>query len=708
MLLNRVRPLYLYVASVISSGSLILGFLIVRDLHSVPARSFNFWVLGVAVVLSELVPIRVARTNEVHTVTISGMFVFALLLLHGVTWTCVVLSVASIVDDVFRRKVWWKSAFNVAQYTLSVSAGGAMLELTTRVVHGDLSSNFSAGDVPGILVAAGTLFAVNWLLLGLGVAFAKNAPIISSFRQSYGHQTIADALLFAVAPVVVAVADYTFALLPLLALPLIGVYRSALVSLENIELVDTLRHQAEKNQHLALHDGLTGLPNRMLFRQRIEEAVKTASSGDRKALVMLLDLDRFKEVNDALGHHYGDELLREVARRLQETLRDGDTVARLGGDEFGVLLPGLSKNVAPEALAKKILRSFEDSFALPGLTLRIRGSIGGAVFPEHGADPDTLIRKADIAMYASKEVKSGWEMYDSSHDHNSRARLALVEELRKAIDDGELDLYYQPKAKLPGGEIEGVEALLRWNHPSRGFVSPDVFIPLAEHTDLIHPLTMFVLKKALNQAREWHITGYDLKVAVNLSSHNLLDADLAARVSKMLHTARVPASALEFEITETSIIADPVRARDVLVELHQLGISVALDDFGTGYTSLSYLTRLPLDTIKIDRSFVMNMLTDAKDAAIVQSTIDLAKHLGISVVAEGVEDEATWNQLALLRCDIAQGYCLARPMPSTDLVEWLAARFRPGPKPARSQSRGEQARAAIEGDFGISPAAPRL
>lgn len=664
----------LYVTSVAFGGLALLYTLAVREHRSIPYTSLTFWILAVSVVAGELVPIRVPRKSEIHTVTISGMFVFALLLMYGVLTTCVALCFASLLDDVIHRKSWWKSAFNIGQYTIAVSAGGVVLYIMTDLTRGNLATNFAESDLPGIVVAAVALFAVNWILLGVGLALAERIPILSSFRQNYGHQTITDALLFALAPIVVAVADYSLLLLPMLALPLLGVYRSAMVSVKNIELADSLREQLKQNEHIALHDSLTGLPNRILFRERVRQAILIAKREGHYVTVMLMDLDRFKEVNDALGHHYGDELLKEVAGRLLETLRESDTIARLGGDEFAILLPNLPSREGARAVGDNLLRAFEEPFVLPDLTLKIGGSIGASMFPDDGTDPDTLLRRADVAMYTSKETHSGYETYETHQDQNNRARLELVEDLRLAIDNDDFELHYQPKASLRDGSVGRVEALIRWSHPTEGFVSPDIFVPLAEHTGLIHSLTSLVLDKAMAQCKALRDAGHDIKMAVNLSGQNLLDVEMPARVVQVLKAVDLPPSALELELTETSIIVDPQRAKEVLVELHKQGISLALDDFGTGYTSLSYLGGLPISTLKIDKSFVMNMLHDPKDAAIVRSTIDLAKHLGIKVVAEGVESQAVWDQLTLLGCDYAQGYFLARPMPSNDLFAWLRER----------------------------------
>src|SRR3954453_4634108 len=434
-----------------------------------------------------------------------------------------------------------------------------------------------------------------------------------------------------------------------------------------------LRRQAAENEHQARHDGLTGLPNRGSFYDQVTAAVRTRAS-DSLVAVMIVDLDRFKEVNDTLGHHSGDELLREAGDRLTTALRDGDVLSRLGGDEFAVLLPHTESVEAACAVARRLCDALEEPFVLHGLTVHLEASLGIALYPDHGDDVETLIQHADVAMYVAKTSTSSYELYNCRHDRHSAGRLALLGELRHAIDNDEFTLHYQPKASLRTGEVDGVEALVRWLHPERGMVPPDEFIPLAEQTGVIKPLTSWVLDAALAQCRAWRDSGQQLTVAVNLSVRNLRDAHLPDAIGDLLRTPELPPSALELEITESTIVADQVRALDVLTRLNAMGIGLSVDDFGTGYSSLAYLKDLPVRELKIDRKFVNNMTEDGDDAFIVRSTIDLGRNLGLQVVAEGVETEAVWDQLASLGCDVAQGYYLARPLPAEELTQWLTAR----------------------------------
>jgi diguanylate cyclase (GGDEF)-like protein len=427
-------------------------------------------------------------------------------------------------------------------------------------------------------------------------------------------------------------------------------------------------------RHQALHDGLTGLPNRSLLYSRLKRAIAAAGRGDKRlAALMLIDLDRFKEVNDTLGHDHGDELLVEVAVRLRGALRRGDTLARLGGDEFAVLLPELPERAAVAELAGRLQDALGRPFALRGVAVELEASIGVALCPDHGDDVHTLVQRADVAMYDAKRAQAGIATYSAERDPYSADRLGLLAELRRAIARDELVLHYQPKVSVDGGEVIGVEALVRWQHPTRGLLGPVEFVPLAERTGTVAELTRWVVATALRQARAWIEAGRPLPVAVNLAAANIVDVTLPDAIAALLAEHRVPGGLLECEISEHTVMADPLRAMEVLGRLRDMGLRLSLDDFGTGHSSLAYLKRLPLDEVKIDRSFVAGMTQDENDAVIVRSTIDLARNLGLDVVAEGVEDAATLHGLGELHCDVAQGFHLSRPLPADELDAWLAA-----------------------------------
>ena len=449
----------------------------------------------------------------------------------------------------------------------------------------------------------------------------------------------------------------------------------ASVAFENGRLVEQLRREAYERQHEALHDPLTSLPNRTLFIQRVGEMTRLAGT-EPTAAVMLMDLDRFKEVNDTLGHHNGDLLLREVAARLIAALGPRDTVARLGGDEFAVLLPDLSSAEEADAAAERIISALHRPFVVDELSLEVGASIGIALVPEHGDDATTLLQRADVAMYEAKTSKRGRALYSFERDNYSPRRLALAGELRHAIENGDVLVYHQPKARLADGLIVGTEALVRWRHPVQGFLPPDEFIPVAEHTGLISILTVHVLRSALAQCARWREMGHDLGVAVNLAVRSLLDADLPEVVTDLLRELNVPAGHLTLELTESGIMADPVRTISVLERFAEIGVQLSVDDFGTGYSSLAYLQRLPVNEVKVDQSFVYRMATDPNDAMIVQSIIELGHNLALSVAAEGVENQVSWDRLRAMSCDVAQGYHLSRPAPADEVTRWLDARAR--------------------------------
>ena len=431
------------------------------------------------------------------------------------------------------------------------------------------------------------------------------------------------------------------------------------------------RQQIVSLRHQALHDGLTDLPNRMMLFDRLESALNAAR--DRKALValLLMDLDRFKEVNDTFGHQFGDGLLRQVAFRLQNQLHAEDTVARLGGDEFAVVLTSAVDANAVAATARRILNTLQQPFVVEGQVLEVGGSIGIALYPQHGGDARTLMRRADVAMYAAKESNLGYSFHNQEQERRSPDEMAMVVELRSAIEHDEFELYYQPKRHLRSGLMTRAEVLLRWRHPRRGLLAPPAFIPLAERTGIIKPMTDWILDRALQQVREWQLGGAPVHVAVNVSAKSLQEQTLPHRVQALLDKWSVDPRFLKIEITESSIMADPAHALAIMSMLQSMGVRLSVDDFGTGYSSLTHLRELPIDEIKIDKSFVLGMLTSEADAAIVRTVIDLAHNLGKQVCAEGVENPETLARLGEMGCDLAQGYWISRPVTATEFMQWL-------------------------------------
>ena len=435
---------------------------------------------------------------------------------------------------------------------------------------------------------------------------------------------------------------------------------------ERVRAEEALRHQT-------LHDPLTDLPNRTLLLARMAEALPQAEQVEGGMALLMLDIDRFKDINDTFGHQLGDSVLQQIGVRLRQAVNPTVTVARLGGDEFALFVP-IADETSVQLIASQLSTAIEEAFLVEGVLLQIEASIGIALYPVHGRDPMTLFRHADVAMYIAKRRHEGYSVYDARQDQYSPHRLTLLGDLRKAIAAGALQLCYQPQAEVKTGCVKSVEALVRWQHPVHGFLPPDQFLPLAEQTGLITPLTHWVVETAVQQCRYWLDEGHALRIAVNLSVWNLRDTILPDTIATLLARYRVPPQLLCVEVTESAMMADVERTLRVLKCLFALGVRIAIDDYGTGYASLAYLKRLPADELKIDRAFVQHLAQDQADEAIVRSTVTLAHSLGMCVVAEGVEDQVTWKMLATLGCDRIQGYYLSRPVPARDLKHWLEER----------------------------------
>ncbi len=434
--------------------------------------------------------------------------------------------------------------------------------------------------------------------------------------------------------------------------------------------IDNIKRIAAVERHNALHDDLTDLPNRTLLLERINQLILHAKRDLRPLAILVMDLNRFKEINDALGHHYGDFLLQKVAERLQEVIRESDTLARLGGDEFSVALDADTEQA--KIVSRKISEALQRPFVIEGHSLNIGISIGIAIYPTHGNDCDTLLQHADVAMYSAKKTETHYAVYDVSQDQFTLNRLMLLTDLREAVRKEEhLSLYFQPKIDIKNNRIHGVEALLRWNHPELGIIPPDQFIPLAEQGGIIRSLSKWVLNAALAQRAAWRDAGLDLPVSVNLSIKDLQNISVPLLIKELLKKYQLEPSDLMLEITETSMMLDPDRTYEVISNLHALGVQLSIDDFGTGYSSLAYLKQLPAEELKIDKSFVRNMLKDDNDEVIVRAIIDLAKNMGLAVIAEGVESTEILTRLKELDCDLAQGYHICRPLQAKELEEWL-------------------------------------
>ena len=619
-----------------------------------PLGDAKLWLFAAFVMLGELLPIRVPRGTHVEEVTISSAFALAVLIVFG-PWAALAVYVgACLVADLIRRTAPVKLAFNAAQSAVAISAAGTVLGLL-EAEHGQLAGS----ELAAILAAVATFFVLDHGLAVLGIALLGGESVRDLLRRDVAFLAWTSGFLLTLTPMVVAGAHESLWLIPLLFFPMLAISFGG--------------RQAVANAHRALHDDLTGLPNRAMLYKRLNEVGADTRDPQASVAVLLVDLDDFRAVNDTLGHDHGDTLLEQIAARLESVLEPDELLARLGGDEFALVRPGRSDGEALESAAKRIAAAFGAHFEIGGVSLEVRPSIGIASAPVQGLHPNDVIRHADVALDRAKERRTLYELYSAADDEYSIDRLVLAGQLRQGIDSGELVVYYQPKLALQNGGPHGVEALVRWNHPELGLLGPQAFVPLAEHTGLIEVLTDKVLDAALAQCAAWRGEGLEVRMGVNLSAHSLLDSDLPARILGLLDRWQLPPDCLQLEITESKVVADIERARKVLGALHAVGVRCAIDDFGTGYSSLAQLQQLQVDEIKIDKSFVIDMDTNAEDETIVRSTVELGRSLGLTVTAEGVESETVCRQLTALGCDYAQGFYIGHPLPARGCRQALAA-----------------------------------
>ncbi|MFF9395035.1 putative bifunctional diguanylate cyclase/phosphodiesterase [Streptomyces griseoluteus] len=585
----------------------------------------------------------------------------ATLLLYGWVPAGLVSLTVVVLVGAARRNCRREGLLHGAVDILAIGAGALVLGAFGRVGSVEVPwrpGSWGLGTVPEVVLAAGAYLVVSrGLLWYLHAPRGGGVPTIA--RTALVRQGFVAVALLGIAPLVCVVADARPALLPLFVIPLIA--------------LDSTLWMARARAEEQLLDPLTGLPNRQWLLERIWTALDDAERIGARSALMLIDLDRFRSVNDTLGHLAGDRLLLQIADRLQNALPDGAEAARLGGDEFAVLLPVADSTTSATRIARGLVTALGSPLDLDGLTLVLEASAGVAVFPDHALDAEGMLRRADVAMYQAKRDRSGVEAYESKRDSNTPDRLALLGDLRRALDAHEVQLHYQPKVRFDG-QVAGLEALVRWVHPERGKVPPDEFIAIAESSGLMPHLTEYVLETALAQVARWREQGLRVPVAVNVSPRDVHTPGFAGSVAARLARHGVPAGALQLEITEHVLLEDPQRAADTLAALAGHGVKMSLDDFGTGYSSLVHLRRLPVSELKIDRSFVARLAVDAEDAAIVRCTVDLAHSLGLVVVAEGVEDDETWEHLRDLRCDAVQGWLVAAAMPPEETTAWLQAR----------------------------------
>ncbi|MET7760175.1 bifunctional diguanylate cyclase/phosphodiesterase [Streptomyces sp. NPDC005389] len=585
----------------------------------------------------------------------------AVLLLYGwVPAGLVSMTVVTLVGAA-RRHRWRQGLLHGAADVLGVAAAALVLALFDDVPTVEQPwqpLDWTIGDLPEVVLAAATYLVVTRLLLWYTLAPpTRGLPTVA--RTALLRQGLVAVALLGIAPLICVVAATRPVLLPLFAVPLIALDSTLWIA----------RARAEEQ----LRDPLTGLPNRQWLLERAWTALEEAEGEGARAALVLIDLDRFRSVNDTLGHLAGDRLLLQIADRLRLALPRGAEAARLGGDEFAVLLPTADSTTSAQRVARHLVAELSSPLDLDGLTLVLEASAGVAVFPDHALDAEGLLRRADVAMYQAKRDRTGVEVYESKRDSNTPDRLGLLGDLRRALDAGEVELHYQPKVRFDG-QVAGLEALVRWVHPERGKVPPDEFIAIAESSGLMPHLTEYVLETALAQVARWRAQGLNVPVAVNVSPRDVHTPGFAGAVAARLARHGVPAGALQLEITEHVLLEDPQRAADTLNGLTGHGVKMSLDDFGTGYSSLVHLRRLPVSELKIDRSFVARLAVDTEDAEIVRCTVDLAHSLGLLVVAEGVEDDETWERLRDLGCDAVQGWLVAAAMPPGEATAWLLAR----------------------------------
>ncbi|NUP43805.1 MAG: EAL domain-containing protein, partial [Streptomyces sp.] len=615
----------------------------------------------------------------------------AMLLIRGwVPALLVSLAVVTLVGAA-RRHRWRQAALYGSIDILGIGAGAVVLSLcgTHPSVENPWDPDgWSMTAVPTVALAALTYLAATRALLWCAFAPRREGlPTVA--RSALIRQGMLGGALLGISPLILVVACDKPALLPLFSVPLIA--------------LDSTLWIAHARAEEQLRDPLTGLPNRQWLLERAWSALDDAQEDCERAEpgflaasggtgthppdgcgrvgLILIDLDKFRSVNDTLGHLAGDRLLLQVADRLRKALPRGAEAARLGGDEFAVLLPGCDSTTRAQRVARNLVGVLASPLSLDGLSLVLEASAGVAVFPDHALDAEGLLRRADVAMYQAKRDRSGVEVYEATRDGNTPDRLGLLGDLRRALDSGDVELHYQPKVRFDG-RVAGLEALVRWEHPERGRVSPDEFITMAETSGLMPLLTEYVLDTALAQVARWRALGLDVPVAVNVSPRDVHSPGFAGTVAARLARHQVPPGSLQLEITEHVLLEDPQRAADTLHGLTGHGVKMSLDDFGTGYSSLVHLRRLPVSELKIDRSFVARLVVDAEDAEIVRCTVDLAHSLGLMVVAEGVEDDETWERLRDLHCDAVQGWLVAAAMPPEEATKWLLARGERGALPA--------------------------
>jgi diguanylate cyclase (GGDEF)-like protein len=660
---RRSPALYPFIGLTLVAGVSVLALTLFTQLsESWSSVGPQCYLLALMLFVGELRAIPVPRGDDTtDQLTVSSTFATALVLIGPLSLALLVQAAAVATDDIRNKGPRRVMVFNIGQYLLTLTATRLTFCLATGHSLFSLTTTFKPGDIPAALLASVAYFAVNNGLVATAVAIDKGTPVLRVLGEDVRFQLATSSILLGLAPVAAHVGEFSVVMLPLLVLPILGVHSNAQMSL--------------KRQHEALHDALTGLPNRELLRKRAQRAI-AKTDVEHPLAVLLIDLDHFKEINDTMGHHVGDQVLREVASRLNAIARRDITVARLGGDEFAVLLSNVPNAAAVNEFASEFAERLRQPVVVDGVRLGVQASIGIALAPQDADSFETLLKRADIALYRAKSNRGEIQSYRPEIDGYTIERLSLLGDLHSAVDNDEFVLAFQPQICSRTGDVLSVEALSRWLHPRHGVVHPDVFIPLAENSGLINPLSRWGIESAVATLRGWHDRGHDISMAFNVSARLLSDLDLPDFIAQVLERQGVPATRLTVEVTESTIMADPKRALDVLGAIRDLGVNLAIDDYGTGYSSLSYLRRMAVDELKIDKSFVLQMGLDDNSAIIVRSTIELGHSLGLTVTAEGVEDRATYDELRALGADRLQGYYISRPLSPGAMEAWLNERRR--------------------------------
>lgn len=652
-------PLWCYFSAVTVFGGVLLGislFWLGADRLQSLAFQPLIWVVLCMVVVGELRPITTPSMPNDNGAPTSLPFAFALLIFYGLPVVGLVQAVATVVAGGVRGHAPHRTAFNLAQYIVSFGAAEAVLWLLVPETPA-ASWTPEGAQLLAVALAAAAYFVVNLMLVECAVAMHERSTLSVMLAKDIGQRLFVNGVLLSLAPLVVIAMVHSVWLVPLFAFPLVALYSSATLSV--------------RREYQANHDELTALANRKLLTMCTRQALEDTAHDGKRVGLLLLDLDRFKEVNDTLGHPTGDRLLQVASHRLTHSVRPGDVVARLGGDEFAVLLPQVRDAESAREVAARLRVALAEPIHLDGMEFDLEASVGIALHPDHAPDFELLMRRVDVAMYVAKEQRTGVELYAPHKDRSSTVRMGLFGELRRALADRELEMFYQPVVGLDSRRVRGTEALVRWRHPRFGLLTPEEFVPLVEQSSLMRDFTREVLDLTLSQVNHWRSQEIRTPVAVNLSARELFDPELPEIVESALHRNSVPASALWLEVSEHVLVSDAEVVSPTVHALADLGIGIALDDFGTGYFTLARLGGLPVSEVKLDASFVRRIADDPDGRIIVGSAVGLIQTLGMRAVAEGVEDDQVAEAMRELGCDSAQGRIFVPPMEPADATRWI-------------------------------------